>query len=123
MLNFGILLVSLVGELLCVCVIFADANEINLQLEWPISFISQGKANGVYLEIQRHAIIKKTKLLKSAISECICGSVLPCPARWDADHLVSFRDVSGRTWRRVSVNELTFPYTWPILNNYSDLVY
>lgn len=59
LLNFGILLVNLVGELLYVCVIFADANEINLQLEWPISFISQGKSNGVYLEIQRHAVIKK----------------------------------------------------------------
>lgn len=30
---------------------------------------------------------------------------LPCPAREDADHHVSYHDVWGKTWRTVSVNE------------------
>lgn len=48
-LNFWIPLVSLVRKFLNVCIIFADTNEIDLQLEWTICFITQRKSDGVYL--------------------------------------------------------------------------
>lgn len=56
MLNFRIPLVTLVGKLLRVCVIFADADEIDLQLKRTVGFVSQGEANGVHLQTQTHSV-------------------------------------------------------------------
>lgn len=47
--DFRIPLVTLVGKLLRVCVVFADADEVNLQLKLSVGFISQGKANSIDL--------------------------------------------------------------------------
>lgn len=47
--DFGIPLELLISKLLSVCIVFGDANEINLQLEWTVGFVSQSKSNGVYL--------------------------------------------------------------------------
>lgn len=56
--DFGIPLVQLISKLLSVCIVFGDANEINLQLEWTVSFVSQSKSNGVYLLIQKDGLNK-----------------------------------------------------------------
>lgn len=66
MLNFRIPLVTLVGELLRVCVIFADADEIDLQLKRTVSFVSQGEANGVHLQTQTHSVI-----IKPLVASCV----------------------------------------------------
>lgn len=58
--NFRIPLVHLVGKLLSVCVIFAETNVIDLQLERTVCFVSQSKSNGVYLQIQKD--VGKSKL-------------------------------------------------------------
>lgn len=94
------------------CVIFADANVIDLQLERAVGFIPQSKPNGVYLQIQKDAAVVVQLQVKrySVIQLLLCLSMcvtftLPCPAREDADRLVSSHDVKGRTWRKVSVNE------------------
>lgn len=42
------------------CVIFADAYEINLQLEGTICFISQGKSNAVDLQMKINAEQKQS---------------------------------------------------------------
>lgn len=47
--DFWVPLVCFIGKLLCVCIIFANTNEINFKLEWAISFVSQSKPNGVNL--------------------------------------------------------------------------
>lgn len=52
--DLGIPLVRLVGKLLGVGVVFADADEVDLQLERPVGFVSEGECDGVHLWIQTH---------------------------------------------------------------------
>lgn len=51
--NFGVPLVLLVGELFSVSEIFADADEVDLQLERPVGVVSEREADGVDLQTQR----------------------------------------------------------------------
>lgn len=100
------------------CVIFADANVIDLQLERAVGFVPQSKPNGVYLQIQKDAAdidltghrvqlqVKRYSVFQLLLCLSMCVTfTLPCRAREDADRLVSSHDVKGRTWRKVSVNE------------------
>lgn len=49
-LNFWVPLVHFVGAVLDVSVICANTDEVDLELEWTVHFVSQSEPNGVNLK-------------------------------------------------------------------------
>lgn len=104
-LNLRVSLVHLVSELLRVCVIFADSDKIDLQLERTVGFICQSKSDSVDLENTRSCTLWGYPNVSHCFMWGWSVSVRPCPARAGAEHPGPSHDWWGRTWRKGSGRE------------------
>lgn len=106
-LNLRISLVSFISELFRVCVILADSDKIDLQLERTVAFICQSKSDSVDLENTRSCTSRGYSNVWCWFMPWCDVFTRPCPARAGADRPAPSHDWWGRTWRMVSGKQAT----------------